>query len=385
MPSAEFSIHSPFGTIDDARLLQINQQLLSIYPDYIWQSGIPELKLQQIYIEGHLNFGDSIMDEWFLVYLLRQLTIQHIDLVVSVCDEDGEILLIEAASDLDSQFSPENCENRVYINEGSLHIIPLDIEVNSRIQAAQMVVKNGHNTRASNRIQDAAFGRLTQFENGIDHTFHIARVLIPIQLAVALYSFPRLISPIVNALYNREDLILKAYKQSKLTALELVEMNVKFTKLLYAQLQSITVPSVIDDEIPAALKLGMKLAVGCDILRQSAKSKFYSEKWNMYIKRLKGMDYFRGEIEGSTLYNLYLDSAKQSFLSTYYEYTTYYDFLAAELVNIWDKPIEIDKKELVKGTVDDDSYLETSMQDIDRILKEKQVFNDDDDFVCSFN
>jgi hypothetical protein len=64
-------------------------------------------------LRGRTNYGDSIEDEWVIVYLLRELTRVHKDLWVKLVDSDGEFLLIEAAGSLPSWLEPEVADNRV--------------------------------------------------------------------------------------------------------------------------------------------------------------------------------------------------------------------------------------------------------------------------------
>lgn len=83
-------------------------------------------------------------DEWFIVWLLFQLSEYDPELVISVVDNDGQFLLIEAALVLPRWIKPENTKNRVimfaggepkigrltiiiqvWIHQGNLHIIPL--------------------------------------------------------------------------------------------------------------------------------------------------------------------------------------------------------------------------------------------------------------------
>lgn len=65
------------------------------------------------YLSGRTNYGDSIEDEWVVVYLLRELTKRHKDIWVKVKDSDGEFLLIEAAGTLPAWLEPEVADNRV--------------------------------------------------------------------------------------------------------------------------------------------------------------------------------------------------------------------------------------------------------------------------------
>ncbi len=62
---------------------------------------------------GKTNYGDSIEDEWVIVYLLRQLSRQFRDLWIKVVDVDGEFLLAEAANALPRWLVPKVAENRV--------------------------------------------------------------------------------------------------------------------------------------------------------------------------------------------------------------------------------------------------------------------------------
>lgn len=66
-------------------------------------------------LQGRTNYGDSIEDEWVIVYFLRELTKRHKDIWVKVADSDGEFLLIEAAGTLPAWIEPEVADNRVCI------------------------------------------------------------------------------------------------------------------------------------------------------------------------------------------------------------------------------------------------------------------------------
>ena len=74
---------------------------------------IPHSASDITYLRGRTNFGDSIEDEWVIVYLLRELTQKHKNLWVRVVDSDGEFLLVEAASSLPEWLEPEVADHRV--------------------------------------------------------------------------------------------------------------------------------------------------------------------------------------------------------------------------------------------------------------------------------
>ena len=66
-----------------------------------------------ICLRGRTNFGDSIVDEWTIVYILRKLSFDYPDIWIRLYDNDGEFLLIEAANALPKWLNPEVAENRV--------------------------------------------------------------------------------------------------------------------------------------------------------------------------------------------------------------------------------------------------------------------------------
>jgi hypothetical protein len=69
--------------------------------------------LGKSYLGGITNYGDSVEDEWLIVYLLRELSRRFPELWIKVVDTDGEFLLIEAANALPRWLNPEIADNRV--------------------------------------------------------------------------------------------------------------------------------------------------------------------------------------------------------------------------------------------------------------------------------
>lgn len=131
------------AVIDEAaesrtRLLEVQRTAADLtrdlLKDYIWQResfkleitkndgscGLPDCYNGMLIasvgvtsLQGRTNYGDSIEDEWVVVYLLRELTKRHKDIWVRVVDSDGEFLLIEAAGTLPEWLEPEVADNRV--------------------------------------------------------------------------------------------------------------------------------------------------------------------------------------------------------------------------------------------------------------------------------
>ncbi|KAL8999651.1 MAG: hypothetical protein Q9169_001611 [Polycauliona sp. 2 TL-2023] len=94
--------------------------------DFIWQRDDFRLELKQkdglSYLEGRTNFGDSIEDEWLIVYLLRELSKQFPQIWVRVVDSDGEFLLVEAADTLPRWVNPEIMDNRDSLHQSMMTI-----------------------------------------------------------------------------------------------------------------------------------------------------------------------------------------------------------------------------------------------------------------------
>lgn len=96
---------------------------------YIWQRESFSLSLVRInstaqlhkpgngtsYLHGRTNYGDSVDDEWLIVFLLRELSMQFEKAWIRVTDADGEFLLIEAARALPSWLNPEIADYRVSV------------------------------------------------------------------------------------------------------------------------------------------------------------------------------------------------------------------------------------------------------------------------------
>jgi hypothetical protein len=66
-----------------------------------------------MYLHGLTNYGDSVEDEWLIVYILKELSNRFPELWIKVADTDGEFLLIEAANALPRWLNPEIADNRV--------------------------------------------------------------------------------------------------------------------------------------------------------------------------------------------------------------------------------------------------------------------------------
>ncbi|KAJ5888476.1 hypothetical protein N7495_008517 [Penicillium taxi] len=309
--SVEYFIYylpSPLPAVIDAasesraKLSEVQRTAAEISKDllkgYIWQRDGFKLEISKddgiASLHGRTNYGDSIEDEWVIVYILRELTKRHKDIWVQVKDTDGEFLLIEAAGALPAWLEPEVADNRVWINQGDLKIIKPRQDNGKKTKKIKRVTEKLSLSDAhkiiqdeptiffhSTMIQEEAFYRLRNYPKQISENLHSAIVTIPRKVAFLLRQKPAYISPAVEALYIRDPIALRPLKAKDASKLifkpdDMVTVSVRFTRVGYAQLKSQDFPAPttwtgkvpIPDGSPAynRAETGMKLACGFEML-----------------------------------------------------------------------------------------------------------------------
>ncbi|TKA75035.1 hypothetical protein B0A49_02182 [Cryomyces minteri] len=265
--------------------------------DYIWQRESFALEVQREdampVLRGRTNFGDSVADEWLVVYLLRELSKEFSDAWIRVYDTDGEFLLIEAANALPRWLNPEIAENRVWLHSGQLRVIPLQqpptpavktVPVSRSLsikEAISFISSSSSNLIHSPIVEEEAFYRLNSYPAQILETFHSALITIPRKLAFILHANPAYISAAVEAFYLRDPIALRPLQSNKPEDLkfpptDLVTTSVKFTKVSYAQLKSqrfespaVWTNSMLNsgvEEVLNCAEIGMKVSCGFEML-----------------------------------------------------------------------------------------------------------------------
>lgn len=344
------------------------------------------------HLYGVSHYGDNIEDEWFMVFILQQLTREITDSIVRVHDSDGEFLLIEAADYLPSWASPETCENRVYIYGGNIHLIPTNSSNSflTMTEALQKIRQDPTCTAGSPDIQNSIKLKLNGYPEKLKDNIHNAVVYIPIGVAKVLQVKPNLVSAAVQAFCNRDSVDLKACRAMKYFPPEnRVKRRIAFTKCLYAML---THSKYIPDRrtgwnLPPANSLeykcnilGLKLACGFEILASQAKptSDVESDRgWLNYSKSLKEKGYFQEYLEHSLGYNNLLNKAKEYYVD-HRDSMHQSNSIGQEILDIT-RNFESDLEEETNLVDDDDSWLNISPEDLDKMLQEKygqkKVFN----------
>ncbi|XP_061168215.1 protein ecdysoneless homolog [Saccostrea echinata] len=379
--------------------------------DYIWH--IDPFQLTPVdgtkdcppHLFGKTTFGDNIEDEWLIVYLLFELSRQIPELVIQVQDIDGEFLLIEAADALPKWVDPETVENRVFLYNNELHIIPrpqtpaevtiFPASTPTLQEAVNCVRQSALKTRASPQVQKALKARVNEYPEKIQENIHHTHCYIPANLAAALERKPDLVAAGVQAFYQRDPIDLQACRTMQyFRPGTRVTSRVKMTRCLYAQLMQqkfqpdkrcgFTLPSSSNPKFTSH-DLGMKLAHGFEILcskcdeneersQNGHQVRPNDVRWKRYLQSLKEKGFFRGEIEGSKKYNELLSKAREFYQQQ--SFSAQSRWTAGDvMLDLLDKvTFDIDamrRNEARLPPPDDDSWLDISPEELDALLMKR--------------
>ncbi|NXH94335.1 ECD protein, partial [Pachycephala philippinensis] len=356
------------------------------------------------HIGGTTLFGDNVEDEWFIVYLVREITREFPGLAARIDDNDGEFLLIEAADFLPKWLNPENSENRVFFYKGELHIIPLletpeqDCDLSAPCptipQALALLSTRSEEFLAAEPIRAAVNKRIDGYPEKMQASLHRARCFLPAGIVAVLRQRPSLVAAAVQAFYLRDPGDLRACRRpfSTFPAEQRVMALVTFTRCLYAQLvqqkfvpdrrSGYTLPSPSHPQY-RAYELGMKLAHGFEILCSKSSKVAPDAKrnvlsgplWERFLRSLKEKDYFKGEMEGSAKYQELLHMAEDHFQQSVAVPESSVEVSPGDEILTLLKTTSIDLKEFEREAAclppeDDDSWLDITPDALDQMLKE---------------
>eukprot|EP00099_Drosophila_melanogaster_P020700 NP_647707.1 ecdysoneless [Drosophila melanogaster] len=351
------------------------------------------------HFHGVTHYGDNISDEWFVVYLLTEITRARGDCIARVSDSDGEFLLIEAADALPDWASPETCEQRVYLVGGHLQLLQNSAASSqdkplTMAMAVQRIRMNPTLYRCSQEIQSCIDARLKEYQIAQPHfSIHRQVLELPHSAAQLLKQKPRLLSSAVRAFCERDSLDIKALRTMRYFPPEAtrVRTNVRFTRCLYAMLSHqqylpekrlgwhLTDP-VSEPERYKEQLLGLKLASGLEILATQAKRVEGQQledlpAWRSYLRSLLSKGYFRDNIEGSAEYQELLNKAKVYFRGNQERFRTA-SRAGAEILDLLLHPAEAASEELRDEEnnlqpSDSDEWLNISAEDLDSMLQDR--------------
>ena len=134
-----------------------------------------------------------------------------------IWDNDGDFLLIEAAYSLPKWLKPETSSNRVWLQSGCLHVIPLPNKHYPTLpaaptvhQALQILSADSISTKASSGMQEAIKARIKGYPRKAHAEMHTARCTLPTKVAHVLQQKAQLVSPAVQTFYYRDMQDMKA-------------------------------------------------------------------------------------------------------------------------------------------------------------------------------
>ena len=315
--------------------------------EYIWHQSPFSLIVKEDHLYGRIEISDNIEDEWYAISLLFKLSELYPNIAISVQDQDGEVLLIEAADHLPAWAQdPEACSNRVYIHKNEVHLIPvaqnpsqltpIPSGVPSVEDAVNTVYRYPDLTRASTAIQYVIKERLKSYPEIWKEQQQFLYVIVPEKVKNLLHILPKyLISASIRCFCNRDVLdIRKCRVMREFPAKDLVKTGLILSKCLYAMLTkqefipdkklNWKIPGASDANYKAAV-LGFKLTCGLEILLSQYQKTNRSQnldpaideaKYQQFENSLYAIGYFQNELKGSKNWLALSMRAKEYFLSS---------------------------------------------------------------------
>lgn len=296
-----------------------------------------------------MRIGGYVDDEWLVTGLLLDFSRLRPDLCIRVQDQDGEFLLIEAADDLPTWIRPENAVNRVWLCNGHLHIVPLEIQSPGgppddsphaafvSVEQATATVRDPNvPTRASARLEGTAFARIN-FPAAALTQQHTTLAYLPVKAANLLAECPQLVADAVHELTSGDLLSMRAVKRLDTFPVsdagadqpfpppDTVLVQVHMTRPLYAELvfsrffpprafgkrwQQMVEEHRADSKDPRGrwADTGAKLTAGLEIYADTIKTRakghknapdISNEAYERFIAALTSLGYFGSETRGS--------------------------------------------------------------------------------------
>lgn len=186
---------------------------------YIWDREPPAVRIceeDSRLLNVIMRVHDCVDDEWFLTYLLREWSKVHPDVCISVADEDGEFLLIEAADVLPAWVQPDTSENRVWINGGHLHLVSPNVapDALSVEQATHLVLDASKATQAPTAVEEKAFERLNAYPEAAQAHHHTTLAFVPPAAARVFNTYPQCVAEAVQALTTRDVVSMRSLQRT---------------------------------------------------------------------------------------------------------------------------------------------------------------------------
>ena len=143
--------------------------------------------------------------------------VQFTNVSARIWDNDGDFLLIEAAYSLPKWLKPDTSTNRVWLQSGCLHVIPLPSKHHRTLPAAptvaealQIISSDSISTTANSGMQEAIKSRIKGYPRKAETEMHRARCTLPAKVAHIVQKKPQLVSSAVQTFHYRDVQDMKA-------------------------------------------------------------------------------------------------------------------------------------------------------------------------------
>ncbi|ORY34285.1 SGT1 protein-domain-containing protein [Naematelia encephala] len=433
-----YTLHLPSSSDATSLAVLITQYVESLLPNpWLWNKDsfelkvasagdhIPNKRVEEVgsgenTLEGIMRVGDAVDDEWLVVWLLREVSRKWPDIVISVRDTDGEFLLIEAANELPSWVSPENAENRLWLCNAHLHLIPLSVRSSTSgvpraipddeslerqydpdafltPEDAVKAVRTGKYCADAN-IEGAVWRRISGYPEALKTHLHRSKAYLPLPIAKALKVAPDLVQKAVEGFYVRDPAQLRAAsRMTHFPPSPAVLTSVLTTRAAYAQLQgqAFHPPRVFGPEWSVRdgadldserrwRDLGVKIATGFEIMYREGGRKGRSghaeadgeipddDEYKRYIANLKSAGFFGQESEGSEKWKIREKEALRGWKSARAaDVTAQRPSFAFQVDNAIASASAISAGDLAASenvTEDSESWLEVSPDELDSMM-----------------
>jgi SGT1 protein len=281
----------------------IDNEMNRASEQYLWNSGIDCLRTRVAKdgrLCGSLDYGDNVLDEWFLAWLMVDVVSSHRhNIVVALSDDgDGQFMLVEAASGAMPAWvrRVNSMRARIWVHRGQVHVVPmphspaqlgklpLALEIDSdsfdeRLAVDAVLAGTWTRNEASGAIEQALLARTKGFPRAaIEGTRHRVRLVVTRNVAHAIAERPWLVTRAVDSYFSSSS--------SRRERLEHCDADrwqpamVAMTRAHFALLMHDADDSGIDEfaaadeRVPrptsardaAAVKLGVRLVVGVERL-----------------------------------------------------------------------------------------------------------------------
>jgi len=265
--SLHYAIYPVFPDVNLKNVLDYTLDLMATWTDnYIWNLDPFTLSLDSSLprLHGMMDMGEDSgvsPDEWVVVGVLWHISKRFPTVVIrcsrpgncadsSVQDGEGEFLLIESALHIPDWLKPETAENRVWIHNGELKVIPLEeftshdpppLALDDALSHLRSAIRSEGTTASlftDSGMNAAIRDKIKGFPQELQEERHLARVMIPRLLAQVIHQSPQLIAPGIQSFYTRTTQFKKFREFRYFIPDDWVTVNIQFSRPLFAMLKS---------------------------------------------------------------------------------------------------------------------------------------------------